>query len=425
MNKRQSSGAISIAILVVLVMTVSKAAAEDVVMQFGDNINPAPNFPSSINSTPFEPGTELRFIAPDGNIGGGGPKDVLTGAERWVFAVTGELMGVNGTQFTGDAGFPITVPGSGCPDGCDGISQSAPFFGVLFGFVAPFIGNPAGTQYGPAMLAVSGAGSFEVFFPVLEGQWAGTYFPLGIANNQGVTFDCTGSPDGNFRCHMEHTFQVEEDPGAAGFPGWTVQMEFTSVAAVAVGIDIDGGMTQECTRPEGDVVTMNAAVNTPSGAEIASISWDVDGAFFSIGETIQPTLGLGSHTVEVTVHTTAGDTASDSVTVTVVDTIRPTLVAAFKDRKTGETITTVSGANKEFVEVTLVTEDACEPDPQLNIVSATLTPTYKTFNGDVLEIKPKTGKAILPITAISLNATARDAAGNTTSASAVLEIISD
>jgi len=155
-------------------------------------------------------------------------KDTINGTESWDFDASGSFTSATNTATTGGLS-PTTVsyqgagyvPANATATGDTGIDQGADFFGANFGFLAPTAGSAAGTFYGAGQYTETGANSFEVFFPVLEAQWAGTFFPLGQASG-GITF--TGTTDGtNFSMYAEETIDAAEDPTAAGFSGWTAE----------------------------------------------------------------------------------------------------------------------------------------------------------------------------------------------------------
>ena len=194
---------------------------------------------SAIN---FLAGKEFRMCDPSGAaLGGGIPaqKDSINGTETWSFSgtVSGSMTGVANTAATGGLGPTVAsyidagaVAPSADRNGGPGIDQGATFFGYQFGFLAPFVGSEANTAgvpnvndiaVGAGVYTATSATSFNIFFPVLEAQWAGTHFSLG-RDSGGITF--TGTTDGtNFSMYAEETIDTSEDNGAAGFANWTAQ----------------------------------------------------------------------------------------------------------------------------------------------------------------------------------------------------------
>lgn len=189
---------------------------------------------SAINATPFTvmPGfppqfaSEFRMIDPNGNVGGGGEKTAFDGVgdESWSFDSNGLMTGT-GTAFPGNAGaFAGAAPTANTNPTLD---RGTFFKGALFTFLAPTTTSLAGAAHGTSSLSFTRGDNFSIFFPVLEFQWGGSYFPLGI-NSGGVAFDCIGALAGNVHCAAEYTFDAlaGDDPGAAGFDGWTAQWNY-------------------------------------------------------------------------------------------------------------------------------------------------------------------------------------------------------
>ena len=157
----------------------------------------------------------------------------MYGGETWSFSSSGQMAGVTGTPTNPGA---ILVAGSAAPvaGSNNTLQQSSFFFGPAFGFLAPTVGSLAGTAYGPGMYNVgppaNGYYASIFSFPVLEAQWGGTFFPLGQASG-GVTFSGTLSAcvtiglvtDCHFDIYANEYIDASEDPGSAGFAGWTAQ----------------------------------------------------------------------------------------------------------------------------------------------------------------------------------------------------------
>lgn len=181
-------------------------------------------------------GNEFRMCDPtNAALGGGLPlqKNTISGGETYTFADDTHMTGVTGTPGNPGASY---VAGSAAPlPGTNPTwQQNAAFFGPAFNFLAPTLGSLAGNAYGAANYVggVPTNGVLQPFIhaPVLEAQWGGTYFPLGQVGN-GITFYATitgANTIGNtttftFDMFANHTIASSEDPGAAGFTGWTAQ----------------------------------------------------------------------------------------------------------------------------------------------------------------------------------------------------------
>lgn len=204
---------------------------------------------TNCNTINFKAGAEFRMCKPDNvSLGGGIPlqKDTINGTpnnEQWTFDGNGEMSGVRNTAIT--AGISSAVASyidlgyipfdSGDRNGGPGMDQGAIFFGNSFGFLAPYNGTPAGANLGAGQYTSTGASTFELFFPVLESQWGGTFFPLGNDGNVGITFFGTTS-GANFSMYAEHTITAAEDPGSAGFTDWTAQWFYQGTMTSAVPV---------------------------------------------------------------------------------------------------------------------------------------------------------------------------------------------
>lgn len=177
---------------------------------------------------------EFRMCDPSGAaLGGGFPsqKDTILGGETHSYNNSNLMSGVTGTPtnpgaFAGAAPTPGTNPT---------FQQNAAFFGPAFNFLAPVSGSLAGAAYGAAtyLAGTPANGSLVPFIHanVMEAQWGGTYFPLGSNGGAGITFlanitgaaACGPSTCFTFEMFANELIQSSEDPGSAGFTGWTAQ----------------------------------------------------------------------------------------------------------------------------------------------------------------------------------------------------------
>lgn len=179
-------------------------------------------------------GAEFRMCDPTGAaLGGGIPsqKDALNGTETYSFNDAGQMTGVTGTPLNPGA-FAGAAPAAGTNLTSQ---QNASFFGPAFNFLAPTLGSLAGTAYGAGTSLTSApvnGTTTLMHFNVLEAQWGGTYFPLG-SGGAGTGIDFVGTISGvstvglvttfNFDVFASDLIQTSEDPGGAGFTGWTAQ----------------------------------------------------------------------------------------------------------------------------------------------------------------------------------------------------------
>jgi hypothetical protein len=167
------------------------------------------------------------------------------------------MTGVTGTP--GNVG-AASFPGSAAPTPNTNptLQQNTFFGGPAFNLLAPITGSLAGSAYGNAayMGGVPTAGTNISFItaPVLEAQWGGLWFPLG-ASSGGMTLIANISnvmTVGNTTTFDFHMYANEcidgpetrgctaggggEDPGDAGFSGWTFQWHQQGSGAYVVPI---------------------------------------------------------------------------------------------------------------------------------------------------------------------------------------------
>ena len=223
---------ISVAVAATLGVAASNASA--VTLTFTTNVE-AGNaaFPSAdpLNNAPF--GTLIGSADPDfrvmneGTVSGGGEKQIGPGVS-WTFDdISNNLTSVAGTDTTPGAAAYVTNDGvaSAAPGGDTGLFQNALFLGSPFGFLAPTVGSAAGTAYGAGSISgdTDGNGAFSVFFPVLEAQWNGGPFTIGL-NSGGITFNCSATA-GVFGCQAEEQIASLDD--SLGFAGQYTQWDLT------------------------------------------------------------------------------------------------------------------------------------------------------------------------------------------------------
>ena len=183
----------------------------------------------------FTAGNEFRMVGPDGAVGGGGEKDIVTTTINWGTGFGGLVISSDGDM----------TPGCGTLTGCLGVTQggfnNADFFGQAFGFALdPNVPVSADVNL------VNG-GAFTVGASSAQAQWGGVYFPLGElnaanevcngTNNSGCGFSMTGTinnvgTDGSFDFILrgQHNISPWEDTAggnasASGFAGWTAQFQ--------------------------------------------------------------------------------------------------------------------------------------------------------------------------------------------------------
>lgn len=208
--------------------------------------------------------------------------------------------------------------------------------------------------------------------------------------------------------------------GAPAFTGFTIAYDFIvgdPPPDVAVTISVEGGAVQECSAVGGSPVSLTAELEFVGGAQPVMVDWYLDGESIGSGESVAPFVALGVHSVEVQVSTVSGESDSDSVSIEVRDTTPPDLDVAFVNRA-GERVTETSGRYRAWASI--VPTDICDPDP---VAEGAAVPVFAVDDGDVIRIRGgRVSDVRLPVTALELSATARDASGNSASGMAVLSI---
>ena len=223
-----------------IALAISATSSQAVVLNFGNSTTDAVqgtdfNF-ANCNAIDFAAGAEFRMCDPSNvALAGGRPLqyDTINGTESWTFNAdgimtdvsnTGIAQAVSPTIISYQAGSPIQPA---TPDSAVALDQGAIYFGNTVSFLAPTLGSDAGNLYGEGQYTKIDETSFELFFPVLEGRWAGTFITMGLVDNAGITF--YGTTDGtNFSMWAEHIGLVGEDVSFTGvFDYWTAQWYYT------------------------------------------------------------------------------------------------------------------------------------------------------------------------------------------------------
>ena len=221
-----------------------------------------------------------------------------------------------------------------------------------------------------------------------------------------------------------HYITTTDDP-SYNYVGFTTRWILEGTATIAdsgvprvkVGITVPGGPTQECSATNGSFVSLTADVQLFNGAELANVSWAIDGEPVGSGESIDPFLTLGEHSIIVTAETTTGQTSTADTTVQVSDTTVPDVDVAFIDAHSGAPVSSVDRQNAQFVITHMEAMDVCDPDPV--IVG---TGGFDAANGDVLKIKGNENSVLLMTNSLLLRATATDSSDNSASDEQTLTI---
>lgn len=289
-----------------------------------------------------------------------------------------------------------------------------------------FFGLPVNSNtelLNPGVYARAGAGSVTVNAGQLGGFIQTDWGP-NVDIPAFIVWDVVNYPGG---MHFE---PVDSDgDGIVGhkmisgpFSGFSVVYELdvgASAPSVDVVLMVPNGISQECDELGGKSVSFSATVDLGGGAELASLNWTIDGEDGGTGSSVLPFLTLGSHRVQVTATTTGGLFDSQTAIVNIVDTVGPDLTIGFIDTRTGQPVTSVTGAGVSFIEVSLNSSDICDGDAD---VMGVAKPVYAIVGGEVIKIRGKIQDVDMPTTAIEVSATATDNSGNKQIDQAILPI---
>jgi hypothetical protein len=203
------------------------------------------------------------------------------------------------------------------------------------------------------------------------------------------------------------------------FNGFTAYIEFQIEKTgpyVDLSISVTGGNVQECAQTGGSMVEIVAVPLLFNGAILDSIVWSLDGEMIGEGLAVNPFVTLGTHTIEAVATTTNGDVDTATQALDVRDTTSPVLDIAFIDNRGNE----VDAAGPGPVQVRYTVSDVCDESPV--ITNGTATRVYNVEDGDFMFINRGSDNLRLPVSAVRVDAAARDSSGNVTSATEVLTI---
>jgi len=316
--------------------------------------------------------------------------------------------------------------------------------GGIFAIEAPNTSNMGGSidNTGNMTFDPTGRSAVAQFFSTSIGiqPWnippnSTSYDQWTTGNSTNVTASLTGTPlqdAGSDAWNGTLVLASEVGPAWGLFSG-TPYTEIYNITIISLGeqiprakvrVTVQGGTTQECNEHGGSTVTYNSTVDLFNGGELSSLDWLLDGEIVSSGTDFSYTTYtlLGQHTIEAIATLVTGHTGSDLVSVNIKDTLQPGITPSFIDARTHEVITEIADNEKHYVEVELLAEDICDPQPT---TSGTIVPVFTVNNADIIIVKAKKGLISMPSTALNLNALAKDRSGNALSAYTSLKILTD
>ncbi|HMB93655.1 MAG TPA: thrombospondin type 3 repeat-containing protein, partial [Rhodothermales bacterium] len=131
--------------------------------------------------------------------------------------------------------------------------------------------------------------------------------------------------------------------------------------------DAGNDFTVECNSHEGTEVLLDGTASfDPDGESV--YTWTEDGEVIATGQTATVTLGLGVHTITLTLEDSPGETTTDEIVITVEDTTPPEIVL------NGDNPLTLECAVDTYNEPGAVVTDVCDSTPTL-VITGTVDPS--------------------------------------------------
>lgn len=199
---------------------------------------------------------------------------------------------------------------------------------------------------------------------------------------------------------------------------WYVNFLPVRTGALSVQIKmLDEATTIECTAPNAGVLNVHAEVLPDSTDPVSSIEWYLDSVLVDSGEETNIEVALGAHTLETVVTSVAGITAQAYIEFSVVDTVAPSINAAFYDGQ-GKPISTISRSGLNFVTVHYNADDACDPQPTASGFGGVVLPDNST-----IRVHASLEDITLQSKELRIAVTAEDAEQNRADATFTLQIV--
>jgi hypothetical protein len=156
------------------------------------------------------------------------------------------------------------------------------------------------------------------------------------------------------------------NPNQILFSRFSVPQAVTQPPVPNAGAD----QTLQCAGPSGTPVVLNGTLSSDPNGQTLSFLWTDDANNNVVGKTaiVQLTLGMGPHTFTLTVSDTSGLSAQAKTHVKVVDTASPTLTVSLSPSY-------LQPPNHKLVPVTatVTVSDVCDGKPTVQLVSITST----------------------------------------------------
>jgi hypothetical protein len=288
-------------------------------------------------------------------------------------------------------------------------------------------GRGDGSFGDPAAFAVGGV---AIFFAVGDVNSDG-HPDLAVANTEDATVsvllgrgDGTFEPQTLFRVGSEPLAVAMADLNADGsldivagnLADQTVSILRNTCAANQPPIARAGAdQVLECSGERQAAARLDGSGSIDPDDGIATFAWTEEGALLASGETPTISLSLGRHEVSLAVADTTGAESSDRVSITVQDSIAPSIESIVTRP---ETLPSEHGLVP--VSITAVASDVCDPAPTCRIVSVVDSLRSRRVDATLVDPGPKPSPAELhvllraagPARIYTINVSCADASGH-------------
>jgi hypothetical protein len=268
-------------------------------------------------------------------------------------------------------------------------------------------------------------GLTNIFFTRSQDAGA-TFTPQNLSNDSGSSTDAQIAADKNGDVNVVWSDDVS-GVNQILFSRFTNPQAVKHPPVANAGLD----QTLECAGTGGTPATLNGSASTDPDGTALTYAW-TDEAGNPVGSAaiVQVSVTLGTHAFTLTVTNAAGLTSTATTHVTVRDTMAPTLRVSLSPNN-------LWPPNHKLVQVTatIVVSDTCDASPAVQLVSITSSDPLAVddvqavgggpvpFGTDVRSFLLRADRSkSSPVRIYTVTYTAKDASGNTTTASAQVRV---
>ncbi|HSP41497.1 MAG TPA: right-handed parallel beta-helix repeat-containing protein, partial [Luteolibacter sp.] len=175
---------------------------------------------------------------------------------------------------------------------------------------------------------------------------------------------------------------------------------FEMGGGVGIGIEVDGGLEQECNTTGGAILNVRITTS-PEDVELSSVSITVNGNEVADRSPANVFFPLGVSELKATAVTTDGTILERVEFVGISDTTPPVIRAWFEDRKSGQVIESIDSRKMHLMVIRIVADDVCDSDPQVTSVLGA-----EVKDGEPLRIQGNKGQVAFAPDELTLNVSA-------------------